>query len=112
VRSQFARGKGWDRWIKASGPVARPSPGDAVARENRGTRISTNARGFRFRSACVGITENPKAALGIMASDDVHRKLKFGPFHGASGERVLQRDGAMLPLGSRALDILIYLDRK
>ena len=44
-----------------------------------------------------------------MASDDVHRKLKFGPFELSSGERVLQRDGAMLPLGSRALDILIYL---
>ena len=44
-----------------------------------------------------------------MADDGVHRKLKFGPFELSSGERVLQRDGVMLPLGSRALDILIYL---
>ncbi|MGA2997502.1 ATP-binding protein [Bradyrhizobium sp.] len=47
-----------------------------------------------------------------MAGDDVHRKLKFGPFELSSGERVLQRDGAMLPLGSRALDILIYLAQR
>jgi predicted ATPase/DNA-binding winged helix-turn-helix (wHTH) protein len=44
-----------------------------------------------------------------MAGDGVHRKLKFGPFELSSGERVLQRDGVVLPLGSRALDILIYL---
>jgi predicted ATPase/DNA-binding winged helix-turn-helix (wHTH) protein len=57
----------------------------------------------------VDITENTKSALGIMASDGVHRKLKFGPFELSSGERVLQRDRVILPLGSRALDILIYL---
>ena len=44
-----------------------------------------------------------------MAGDDVNRKLKFGPFELSSVERVLQRDGVRLPLGSRALDILIYL---
>src|ERR1700687_148735 len=39
----------------------------------------------------------------------VHRNLKFGPFELSSSERVLRREGEMLPLGSRALDILIYL---
>src|SRR6478609_2667475 len=39
----------------------------------------------------------------------VHRKLRFGPFELSIGERVLRRDGRMLPLGDRALDILIYL---
>src|SRR5712675_1431972 len=39
----------------------------------------------------------------------VHRKLRFGPFELSIGERVLRRDGQMLPLGDRALDILIYL---
>jgi predicted ATPase/DNA-binding winged helix-turn-helix (wHTH) protein len=39
----------------------------------------------------------------------VHRKLKFGPFELSIGERVLWRDGQALPLGGRALDILIYL---
>src|SRR5437899_12206793 len=39
----------------------------------------------------------------------VHRKLRFGPFELSIGERVLRRDGQMLPLGGRALDILIYL---
>src|SRR5580692_8487911 len=39
----------------------------------------------------------------------VHRKLKFGPFELSIGERVLRRDGQVLPLGGRAVDILIYL---
>jgi len=39
----------------------------------------------------------------------VHRKLRFGPFELSIGERVLLRDGQVLPLGGRALDILIYL---
>lgn len=44
-----------------------------------------------------------------MTGDSVHRELKFGPFELSVGERVLRRDGVVLPLGSRALDILIYL---
>jgi DNA-binding winged helix-turn-helix (wHTH) protein len=39
----------------------------------------------------------------------VHKKLRFGPFELSSRERVLRRDNEVLPLGSRALDILIYL---
>jgi DNA-binding winged helix-turn-helix (wHTH) protein len=39
----------------------------------------------------------------------VHRKLKFGPFELSIGERMLRRDGQVLPLGDRALDILTYL---
>src|SRR3979490_2577717 len=44
-----------------------------------------------------------------MADDDVHRNLQFGPFELSSRERVLRRDGVMLPLGARVRDILIYL---
>src|SRR5229473_5732949 len=44
-----------------------------------------------------------------MSGAAVHRKLKFGPFDLSIGERVLRRDGQVLPLGGRALDILIYL---
>src|SRR5580693_1105031 len=44
-----------------------------------------------------------------MSGAAVHRKLKFGPFELSIGERMLQRDGQVLPLGDRALDILIYL---
>jgi predicted ATPase/DNA-binding winged helix-turn-helix (wHTH) protein len=44
-----------------------------------------------------------------MAGDRIHRDLKFGPFELSVSERVLRRDGEVLPLGSRALDILIYL---
>jgi predicted ATPase/DNA-binding winged helix-turn-helix (wHTH) protein len=39
----------------------------------------------------------------------VHKKLRFGPFELSIGERTLRRDGRVLPLGDRALDILTYL---
>jgi predicted ATPase/DNA-binding winged helix-turn-helix (wHTH) protein len=39
----------------------------------------------------------------------VHRKLRFGPFELSIGERLLRRDDEVLPLGGRALDILICL---
>src|SRR5471030_2387257 len=44
-----------------------------------------------------------------MSGAAVHRKLRFGPFILSVGERILRRDGQVLPLGGRALDILIYL---
>ena len=44
-----------------------------------------------------------------MSSAVVHRKLRFGPFELSIGERLLRRDGRVLPLGDRALDILTYL---
>src|SRR6201991_3334980 len=44
-----------------------------------------------------------------MSGAAVHRKLRFGPFDLSVSERVLRRDGQMLPLGGRALDLLIYL---
>src|SRR3984893_7791257 len=47
--------------------------------------------------------------LTHMHGTAVHRKLRFGPFELSIGERVLRRDGRVLPLGGRALDILIYL---
>jgi predicted ATPase/DNA-binding winged helix-turn-helix (wHTH) protein len=42
-------------------------------------------------------------------ADSVDRNLQFGPFELSSRERSLRRDGAALTLGSRALDLLIYL---
>jgi DNA-binding winged helix-turn-helix (wHTH) protein len=36
-------------------------------------------------------------------------KLRFGPFELVSRERALRRGSMLLPLGSRALDILFYL---
>jgi predicted ATPase/DNA-binding winged helix-turn-helix (wHTH) protein len=44
-----------------------------------------------------------------MSGAAVHRKLRFGPFDLSVGERILRRDNQVLPLGGRALDILIYL---
>src|SRR3984885_2725523 len=68
-----------------------------------------------IRNARLGfarIIEHPgqeDSRRGAMADDDVHKNLQFGPFELSSRERVLRRDGVMLPLGSRALDLLIYL---
>ena len=42
-------------------------------------------------------------------SDGAVRGLSFGPFELLFGQRELRRDGVVLPLGSRALDILVYL---
>ena len=42
-------------------------------------------------------------------TDSVDRNLQFGPFELSSRERVLRREGVALPLGGRALDLLIYL---
>src|ERR1700692_654076 len=42
-------------------------------------------------------------------ADGFDQNLRFGPFELSSRERVLRRDGVVLPLGSRALDLLIYL---
>src|SRR5271168_5279018 len=44
-----------------------------------------------------------------MSGAAVHMKLRFGPFELSVGERMLRRDGQALPLGGRAVDILIYL---
>jgi predicted ATPase/DNA-binding winged helix-turn-helix (wHTH) protein len=66
--------------------------------------------GANFGFVPIGrVLRKKKSALESMTGDGVHRKLKFGPFELSSGERILQRDSVILPLGSRALDILIYL---
>src|SRR5712672_1853427 len=44
-----------------------------------------------------------------MVDDEAQGNLQFGPFELSSRERELRREGEVLPLGSRALDILIYL---
>jgi PAS domain S-box-containing protein len=45
----------------------------------------------------------------VLVDDDVHRNMQFGPFELSSRERVLRCEGVVLPLGGRALDLLIYL---
>jgi DNA-binding winged helix-turn-helix (wHTH) protein len=42
-------------------------------------------------------------------TDGLLKNLQFGPFELSIRERMLRRDGVPLPLGDRALDILIYL---
>jgi DNA-binding winged helix-turn-helix (wHTH) protein len=69
------------------------------------------------RDPIEGCSQNHEQSLGYEGPrrsktpsvDDVHRKLRFGSFELSKMERVLRRDGVVIPLGSRALDILIYL---
>src|SRR5258708_31053643 len=52
---------------------------------------------------------NLMLSFEAMSSPAAYGKLKFGPFELSIGERLLRREGVVLRLGSRALDILIYL---
>src|SRR6266576_5774994 len=47
-----------------------------------------------------------------MSGAAAYGTLKFGPFELSIGERLLRREGVVLALGGRALDILIYLARR
>src|SRR5882672_8330680 len=69
-----------------------------------------------IRNARLGfarIVEHPdkqaRSRPRVMVDDDPQGNLQFGPFELSSRERELRREGEVLPLGSRALDILIYL---
>jgi predicted ATPase/DNA-binding winged helix-turn-helix (wHTH) protein len=53
--------------------------------------------------------KQPRSRPRVMVDDDPQTNLQFGPFELSSKERLLRRGGEVLPLGSRALDILIYL---
>jgi DNA-binding winged helix-turn-helix (wHTH) protein len=54
---------------------------------------------------CANLILSFEAMCGAAA----YGKLKFGPFELSIGERLLRREGVGLPLGGRALDLLIYL---
>src|SRR3984957_12069216 len=58
----------------------------------------------------LGRTDTRTPSFGQnMSRAVVHSKLRFGPFELSIGERLLRRDDEVLPLGGRALDILICL---
>jgi predicted ATPase/DNA-binding winged helix-turn-helix (wHTH) protein len=52
---------------------------------------------------------NLMLSFEAMSGAAAYGKLKFDPFELSIGERLLRREGVVLPLGSRALDLLIYL---
>src|SRR6478672_641052 len=52
---------------------------------------------------------NLMLSFEAMSAPAAYGKLKFGPFELSIGERLLRREGVVLPLGGRALDLLIYL---
>jgi DNA-binding winged helix-turn-helix (wHTH) protein len=55
------------------------------------------------------VCANPMLRFEHMSGPAAYGKLKFGPFELSIGERSLRREGVLLPLGGRALAILIYL---
>jgi predicted ATPase/DNA-binding winged helix-turn-helix (wHTH) protein len=55
---------------------------------------------------------NLMLSFEAMSGPATYGKLKFGPFELSIGERLLRREGVVLALGGRALDILIYLARR
>jgi predicted ATPase/DNA-binding winged helix-turn-helix (wHTH) protein len=58
------------------------------------------------------LIEQPGKAHQVLLramADGFDRNLRFGPFELSIRERLLRREGVVLPLGSRALDILICL---
>jgi DNA-binding response OmpR family regulator len=88
-----------------------------LARKSKKERLKPAARAALFyarhfpcstigRSS--GPEERPKSELKTM-TDGLRENLQFGPFELSIRERALRRDGVALPLGDRALDILIYL---
>jgi predicted ATPase/DNA-binding winged helix-turn-helix (wHTH) protein len=72
-------------------------------------RLNSVVRSTVFRRDSCKSARPAYVGLSTMSSDNVRTTLKFGPFELSTRERVLRRDGVVLPLGSRALDILIYL---
>jgi predicted ATPase/DNA-binding winged helix-turn-helix (wHTH) protein len=81
----------------------RQSPGDDRP------RLFSFARSTVIRRDSYESARPANVELSTMSSDSVHTTLKFGPFDLSTRERVLRRDGVVLPLGSRAIDILIHL---
>jgi DNA-binding response OmpR family regulator len=55
------------------------------------------------------VRASPVLRFEHMSGPAAYGKLKFGPFELSIGERSLRREGVLLPLGGRALAILIYL---
>jgi DNA-binding winged helix-turn-helix (wHTH) protein len=88
-----------------SSGTARPGCESA---EPRSKPLISNARN-QVSGDGYGMTGDPNIWLIDMDGTVVHRKLRFGPFELSLGERVLRRDGQVLSLGDRALDILTYL---
>jgi len=55
---------------------------------------------------------NLMLSFEAMSGPAAYGKLKFDPFELSIGERLLRREGVVLALGGRALDILIYLAQR
>ena len=91
---------------KPIGGAARPGCESA---EPRSKPLTSNARNQVSGDGYGNDQRSSNNWLTHMDGTVVHRKLRFGPFELSIGERVLRRDGRVLRLGDRALDILTYL---
>jgi DNA-binding winged helix-turn-helix (wHTH) protein len=120
-----------DSWALEILIVLLEKPGELISKQELMVRIWSNAfvvpsnltvhtsalrralhdgrDGNRF---IINIPENYRGQMEhkqTMSSNGVHGTLRFGPFELSRSKRVLRRNGATLPLGSRAFDILVYL---
>ena len=102
-------GSAGHRWCKHPAAVAARDPFGKAARESRSKLMSIRNARLGFARMIEHPGKHARSMPRAMADDDVHGNLQFGPFELSSRERVLRRDGVVLPLGGRALDILIYL---
>ena len=108
-------------WCRSGAALDQPTApklyqGSVVLSEGGGSSTSfvvANFTGAQLRCLPTDGRHNGHAKSVILAKNMsravAHRKLRFGPFELSIGERVLRRDDQVLPLGDRALDILIYL---
>jgi predicted ATPase/DNA-binding winged helix-turn-helix (wHTH) protein len=93
-------------------PMCRPYRFVAAQPQSPGgdrPRLCSVVRSTVFRRDSCKSARPAYVGRSTMSSDSIPTTLKFGPFELATRERILLRDGVVLPLGSRALDILIYL---
>ena len=104
--------------FEGSGTVARIAKTDSSEKFESRIRSDSTAfgcRGLAMPATCwysYTIFGNSARILRIgraSMSGDGLRKLRFGPFELSRDQRELRRDGLVLPVGGRALDILIYL---
>jgi DNA-binding winged helix-turn-helix (wHTH) protein len=89
---------------KASIPRRPRRPADMI-RQSGGWRTKPTGPTNHIAQLCA----IPMLSVEAMSGPAAYGTLKFGPFELSIGERLLRREGVVLPLGSRALDILIYL---
>jgi predicted ATPase/DNA-binding winged helix-turn-helix (wHTH) protein len=103
-------GSAGHRWPRASRRRSlRLIPFTTLPAESRSKPMSIRNARLGFARTIEHPGKHTRSTPRAMVDDDVHGNLQFGAFELSIRERALRRGGAVLPLGGRALDLLIYL---